>query len=292
MLLSFITPLIVRDFPVFLENLKVLRDRLILIQNDCPNFEFEFYIVLQETNCLAFQEFQEAVRQFGSTAIVINQDKAGVSSARNKALYAISIRPLPCYVLFFDARIEYSAAFLRNLVSVCDAGSETIIFGIPLFSNNHTSNVTCGNASFQRDLSDILGNTYIWNMAFFSKILKGVYFDESRGPGGNTNVKSGEDALFLNEVLYHRGSYIVCVVQGEVFHPTRAEELSKYALYASGQVDVMCLLIKDNRLNFAVRAYALLRYVLFVFASIRFLFKGAQGFKVFTSRIHALLDRH
>lgn len=291
MLISLVTPLIEYDIPVFMTNLGMLIEKLLPIQVAYPDLKVEFYVVLQATDNVTFQKFQESTRGLYATINVIGMSETGVSAARNTALRTLGSESTSHYILFFDARIGYSEAFLQNLVSVCRVGEETLLWGAPTFGDNVEDRTAKIGTTFYKDLSDILGNPYIWNIAFRSDLLYDVRFDETRGPGKQTRVKSGEDALFLNEVLCRRGNYQVKTVSGYVNHPSRVGELDRYALYASGQVDLMCLLIEDQRLNFVVRAYAFFRYTVFVFASVRFLFMGAQGFNVFINRMSALFGR-
>jgi hypothetical protein len=292
MLLTFITPLIEKDIPPFLVNLDLLLMKICPLQRIYPELKIGLNIVLQAAGSGALRSLREKVWSLCPDAIVVELSEANVSAARNRAL---SNLPAGClttgFVLFLDARIEYSEAFLRNLVSYCFAGVETILWGWPRFDDNSCDDSAHDSASSKssvRDLSDIPGNPYIWNMAFRYDMLAGISFDENRGPGKQTKIKSGEDALFLNEVLNRRGEYRVRVVGGDVRHPSRYGELGKYAAYASGQVDLMCLLMKDRRLKVKVRVMSFFRYCLFIVASFRFLLKGRQGMNVFSSRMKAL----
>lgn len=289
MVLSFVTPLIEEDISEFLANLKVLLERLRPLENAYPDLGVDFYISLQGVDSATSQGVRDTVKQLCHDVIVIDLNEAGVSVARNSALIAIGTGTSTRFILFFDARIEYSEVFLNNVVSACYAGEHTITWGLPLFGDEDNS--VAANAPYQMDLVDILGNPYIWNMVFRSDLLDGIRFDESRGPGKYTRLKSGEDALFLNEVLYRRGSYWVYAVPGEVRHPSRIGALSKYASYASGQVDLMCVLMEDYRLELKVRVYALFRYLLFCIASLRFMLKGRKGLSVFSSRMCAIVGR-
>jgi hypothetical protein len=291
MLLSFITPLIENDISAFLANLEVLLDRLRPLQRVYPDFRFNFYIALQEADLKTSQGLRSKAESLCPEVNVFELNETGVSVARNKALSSLENKSLTRFILFFDARIEYSEFFLHNVVSACYSGEHAILWGFPVFGEEGYRNSGDVNVPYLKDLADILGNPYVWNMVFRSDLLMGIRFDENRGPGKQTKLKSGEDALFLNEVLCRRGSYNVRMVRGEVRHPSRIGELSKYSSYASGQVDLMCVLIEDQRLELKVRIYAFYRYVLFVIASFRFLLKGRQGLRVFSSRMCAIVSR-
>lgn len=151
-----------------------------------------------------------------------------VSDARNYCIdYALSLNYKNIY--FFDASIYMppeSAAFLYK----CQFSSTGYIPRLEYsFSEPHGTNLK-KNYTVKKIYP--ISNPFVWTFLFPVSLLS-TRFDENLGPGEKTILKSGEDVLFLYDVLC--GRRVLQSRNDYVFHPPRGGDNTKRLIYAEGQ---------------------------------------------------------
>lgn len=108
--------------------------------------------------------------------------------------------------------------------------------------------------------------TYLWSLIIPTDLVirKKLRFDEKLGPGEKTLFKSGEDTLFLLELLQNYPMKFIHIHSNiYVHHPDRPSDNSKQLTYAFGQGNLFKLLFSKNK-NKLFSIYLLFWLLLFI----------------------------
>ncbi|MCX4073035.1 hypothetical protein [Aeromonas caviae] len=267
-----ITPIISRDIEVFLCNFTMCETIFLDLRGRA-----NYYIACQNFTEVEKEYFSARCFDISANVHLIYLEINNVSVARNVLLNRISCKD-DDVILFMDSSIKFSHEFLTHVLEM-----ESHV----LMASNNIAPLKASNQKKVIKFYDFVGHPYIWSFAFKWKTIAKSRFNEKLGPGDGTKYKSGEDVLFLHNVL-KKINYYVDYSAACVYHPPRTNDYRKYLIYASGQANVIKALILHGDV-FYTKAWASFRLILFVFGSFRFIFHGREGVKIFHRRLASVI---
>lgn len=174
---------------------------------------------------------------------VVNLICRSVSRARNVGL-EFAIKSQFSHVYFHDVSIELCLStctrFKFEGLNPFLAYSFT-----PKFLKPNT--VSYSNPSPIKLNVSPLYKPYVWSYLLPLQLIGDIRFNENIGPGDGTYYKSGEDLLFLYDVLSKTNFSVIHNAAAIVFHPPRDKYFSKHTDYALGQGYTLKIILKKYK---------------------------------------------
>jgi hypothetical protein len=270
--------------PVIFDEAERFATRMARILQDlnAANFNYKVLIVLQSKTADNGPLERLALHP---NVIVRRTARYSVSHARNVALEHVR-KSSENYVYFLDASVvpteDFWYLFKENAASQLSAWVCSINW-------TDLAPKTNGFGSHIRGLGYLFPKMYVWACVFRADVVGDTRFDEDVGPGENTTTKSGEDFLFVQDILVNRNirqlPYYPTVV---VNHPPRPEDFSKHLTYAGGQGRMYRrLLLSPAPISFKA-VYAMYAFFFLVNGLLRlFLFKE-KSIQIMAQRLTGL----
>ena len=244
MKLSVIIPCLDYEFSSYVETLKY---SVRTILNECRDFEIHVILMLQSStsdfsaNDCELTDFSNKLKEDLTSISVVHLQKCSVSLARNIGI-DLSIENGCSHVYFHDISIVVSKEFagnfprMNNVIDYACSGSPKFSsFTLPLMPSN-SSNINNYEPNFLKSISYPAFNPYVWTYIFPINMISDIRFCENIGPGSDTKIKSGEDYIFLSDVLRKSRFYSLrSKNKSFVYHPLRKKFGEKSLIYAKGQ---------------------------------------------------------
>jgi hypothetical protein len=194
---------------------------------------------------------------------LVTTSRFSASAARNLGIARLDRAAR--YVCFLDADAVPSVGLLRSVRErvPADAG---ILVGRPHW---HEGPTPAGFHEPTEPVSVPIGRlllaAYLWSTFLPVALVldSGARFDESIGPGEGTRLKSGEDVLFLAQVVVANDVTRALRLDSRTFHPARPRDFSKHLAYAEGQGSLFVRLLR-SRMRRSLKAAVLASFGLFL----------------------------
>ena len=179
--------------------------------------------------------------------VVLTTTRFSASAARNLGLDRLRSTE-PRFVCSLDSDAVPSVGLLRSVRSYL-GGSDRILIGRAHWQDGEAdgqfSDVTPGRPA---SIGRVLFSTYLWSTFLPTSYVHGpgIRFDESIGPGEETQLKSGEDVLFLSQVVLTNEIEEALTFDACALHPRRPSDYSKHLTYAEGQGALFVRLLRSQ----------------------------------------------
>jgi len=176
-----------------------------------------------------------------SCVVLEPQKIRSISMARNNGILR-SIQLKCSHVYFHDISISVTSSFasafllMRGVSDITFSGSPKFVASSEIQLNNFSIEGAGKTLTLSKVTAYPAFNPYVWTYFFPISLISDVRFDERLGPGDLTDLKAGEDYLFLSSVLSKSGfKTFSSSPRAFVFHPSRMLFDKKYLMYAKGQ---------------------------------------------------------
>lgn len=218
-------------------------------------------------------------KQFNNFS-VINLTYRSVSKARNIGIDFAEKNQFT-HIYFHDVSIELDQSTCEILKS--DGIHPSLAFSFQAkFADANAVDQFKKNSKPSKALP--LYKPYVWTYIIPLKLIADIRFNENFGPGDDTNFKSGEDLLFLYDILIKTDFSVIENNSAIAFHPPREKNYTKHLNYAKGQgLTLRLLLNKHKRISDLIYCFlffgnAILRCLLLKQNSIKILKNRTSGF--------------
>lgn len=257
----------------------------------CFGSDIHFVAIIQP-NTNASSDLTENVeasffKQFNNFSVV-NLTYRSVSKARNIGIDFAEKHQFT-HIYFHDVSIELTESTCAILKS--DGMHPSLAFSFQAkFVGANTTDQLKKLSKPSKALP--LYKPYVWTYIIPLKLIADLRFNEDFGPGDGTNYKSGEDLLFLYEILIKTDFSVIENNSAIAFHPPREKNYTKHLNYAKGQGLTLRLLInKHKRISDLIYCFlffgnAIFRCLFLKQNSIKILKNRASGF--FLSSINSI----
>ncbi|MGH2569691.1 MAG: hypothetical protein ACRDGR_00605, partial [bacterium] len=169
------------------------------------------------------------------------------------------------YVCFLDADAVPSVGLLRSVRGRLRAGEEILAGRLRWHEGPRPDGFADETEPSRVPIARLLLASHL--CATFLPVAQvldaGIRFDESIGPGEVTSLKSGEDVLFLTQVVVANDARRALRFEACTFHPSRPPDFSKHLAYAEGQGSLFVRLLR-SRMRRSLKAVVLASFGLFL----------------------------
>ena len=265
------------DFCIYKDSLiRSLKNVLELAEPDVT-----IYLVYQSRRCLRPDDLF-----FTDPRIKLHVTQHfGVSAARNSGLdYARSYEF--DYIVFHDASIFFTSAFVRMINSAVAQGLEIAKGSLHWGSNTDTdprANIVLANRK-----TNLIFDTCVCVYIFGIEALDDLTFNEYLGPGQHTGIKAGEDIIFLYQLFRGKVPFPVAYSDvAKVYHPIRPIDNSKHLAYAESQGVLVRWMLTNQFFNPYVLLYF---FAFFGNALVRVLMGRRHSGKILVRRLVGFVD--
>ena len=282
MTLGIVIPVIEEELENFYSNIKEIQLNFKLAQLE----SYQIVVVLQSKNNITLPCIDKVGFEITSFYSVSNARNIGLDKLENKCSYI--------YLLDQDAipSVEFLIEAKTNMGLKYDIWSGKINW-----VKNKINKIKSSNEknSYLKTFF-IPYNSFLGCYFFKSELIKRdkIRFNDHLGPAENTYLKSGEDVLFLCDLLsknkvqrykFYPNLYIN--------HPKRTTDNSKTILYLDGQAAIYKHLLFNNCMLFQIRLGSLIYLFLFMSNGFFKFLKGEEkGFFIFKRRLSSIFKRY
>jgi hypothetical protein len=195
---------------------------------------------------------------------LVTTSRFSASRARNLGIARMR-RAEHRYVCFLDADAVPSVGLLRSVAPRLAKSSDLFVGNIRWYEGPLPDPGGEAAEPVRAAIGPLLLSTYLWSSFLPARLVidSGVRFDESIGPGESTRLKSGEDVLFLAELVVANEVHEVLRFGRCALHPERPSDFSKHLTYAEGQGALFVRLLR-SRMRRSLKATVLASFGLFL----------------------------
>jgi hypothetical protein len=168
------------------------------------------------------------------------------SAARNLGIARLR-RGEDRYVCFLDADAVPSVGLLRSVRGRLQADSAILVGRVHWHDRGLPAGFEEATEPSRVPIGRLLLSAYLCSTFLpVAQVLDAaVRFDESIGPGESTCLKSGEDVLFLTQLVVANDATHALRFDARAFHPSRPRDFSKHLAYAEGQGSLFVRLLRS-----------------------------------------------